>query len=250
MKRFKGVYAYKTDIGRVRITNEDQAAVLTNSLGEVLLIVCDGMGGQNKGDCASKLAIDYVKDSFLEKKTSFSSFLNKRWLGKAIKGANSLIYKEASSNSRYKDMGTTLVALLLSGEKMYLANVGDSRCYSFYNGKLEALSEDQTYVDYLYRTGKISKEATSSREDRHVLMNALGIYPSASFDLKVSRYCGESILLCSDGLYNNLPETEIRAILSTNDSASDKVDAFIIEANGNGGSDNIAIAYWEAIHND
>ncbi|HAS56021.1 MAG TPA: Stp1/IreP family PP2C-type Ser/Thr phosphatase [Firmicutes bacterium] len=250
MKRFKGVYAYKTDIGKVRIANEDQAAVLSNSLGEVLLIVCDGMGGQNKGDCASKLAIDYVKDSFLEKKTSFSTFLNRRWLSKAIKGANSIIYKTANSNPRYKDMGTTLVALLLSGEKMYLANVGDSRCYSFYNGKLTPLTEDQTYVDYLYRTGKISKEATSTREDRHVLMNALGIYPSASFDLKVSRYWGESILLCSDGLYNNLPDTEIRAILSTNDSASDKVDAFIIEANGNGGSDNIAIAYWEAIPND
>lgn len=250
MKRFKGVYAFKTDIGRVRISNEDQAMVLTNSLGEVLLIVCDGMGGQNKGDCASKLAIGYVRDAFLEKKTSFSMFLNRKWLSKAIKGANSLVYKEANSNPRYKDMGTTLVAVLLSGDKMYLANVGDSRCYSFYNGKLTALSEDQTYVDYLYRTGKISKEATSTREDRHVLMNALGVFPSASFDLKVRTYLGESLLLCSDGLYNNLPDIEIRAILSTTDSASEKVDSFIAEANGNGGSDNIAVAYWEALHND
>lgn len=250
MKRYKGVYAFKTDIGRVRISNEDQALVLTNSLGEVLLAVCDGMGGQNKGDCASKLAIGYLRDAFLEKKTSFSSFLNRRWLARAIKGANALVFKEANSNPRYKDMGTTMVAVLLSGDKMYLGNVGDSRCYSLYNGKLNLLSEDQTYVDYLYRTGKISKEATASREDRHVLMNALGVFPSASFDLKVSMYNGESILLCSDGLYNNLPDIEIRAIMSTNDSPSEKVDSFINEANGNGGSDNIAVAYWEALNND
>ena len=66
-KRYKGAISYRTDIGRVRINNEDQAAAAINSQGEVLLCVCDGMGGQNKGDYASKMAIDYVIDTFKER---------------------------------------------------------------------------------------------------------------------------------------------------------------------------------------
>ena len=248
-KSYKGIFAFKTDIGKVRITNEDQAMVVGNGHGEVLLCVCDGMGGQNKGDYASKMAITYVTQAFVEKKKT-SPHAMKGWLVKTVKKANAAIYREASSNPAYKDMGTTIVCVAVVENRLVIANIGDSRAYSFYGGRLGRLTEDQTYVDYLLRTGKIEESETATRTDRHVLMNAMGIYPSASLDSKILPYFGETILLCSDGLYNNLSEGEIRACLGTDDRPDQKVRSLIAEANANGGSDNIAVALWECIGND
>lgn len=243
--RYQGAFGSLTDVGKVRISNEDQAFAASNNLGEVMLLVCDGMGGQNKGDCASKLACDFIHDSF-QKKRKIPGFLLPFYVSNLLKKANSLIYSESQRSSRYEGMGTTCCLTLISGENLIVGNVGDSRCYCFDSGVLTQLSQDQTYVDYLYRTGKITKAQTTTRSDRHVLLNALGIYPSSSSEVKRLHYSGQSILLCSDGLYNNLPEAEIRAILATDDRVDEKIASLIEEANSNGGSDNIAVSYFEA----
>ncbi len=245
-KFYKGTFSAQTDVGKVRLSNEDRASVLVNSDGSVFLCVCDGMGGQNKGDYASTLAMNFLTQSFRNKRKT-GLLWSRIWLMRAIREANSLIFEEAFKNPLYKDMGTTCVCVYIQGRKMIIANLGDSRAYSFDDKGLIRLTNDQTYVDYLYRTGKISESEKETSPDRHVLMNALGIYPSASFDLTIKPYSGESILLCTDGLHNNVSEPEIRAVLSTNESAAQKVSSLIQEANGNGGSDNIGIAYWEAI---
>ena len=246
MKRYRGNYAAFTDRGRVRVNNEDQSGVATNENGDVLLVVCDGMGGQNKGDFASKMAIDTMMEAFEQRSRIL---FPKRFLTHAVRLANSRIFEAAEGNPHYEKMGTTLVAALLLRKKLYVVNVGDSRCYSYsrFQG-LKRLTCDQTYVDYLVRAGKIKQEETSTHPDRHVLMNALGTYPSASMDLFVYPYAGESLLLCSDGLYNNLSETEIRAVLGSDERPEKKARALIIDANGNGGSDNIAVSYWEVAH--
>lgn len=246
MKHYRGQYAAKTDRGKIRLSNEDQSAALTNERGDVLLVVCDGMGGQKKGDYASKAAIKSVTEAF----SSRSRILfPRRFLNREIKKANREIFARSESNSTYSGTGTTIVAALLIDDKLYLANIGDSRCYIYSKlGGMKCMTHDQTYVDYLERTGKIEKEEKRVHPDRHVLMNALGIYPSASMDVAVHSYHGESILLCSDGLYNNLSETEIRAILGTDERADEKVMNLIADANAAGGSDNIGIAYWEAFH--
>lgn len=245
MRSYKGAFASLTDVGKVRISNEDQAAALTNSEGEVFLLICDGMGGQNKGDCASKLARDFLVESFLNKR-AVPAFLLPFWISRSVKKANKLIYEQANANQTYKDMGTTCCLALISKSRLYVCNVGDSRAYWLHEGELSQLTQDQTYVDYLYRTGKISKDETSKRPDRHVLLNALGIYPSSSSDIRVYRYQGEKVLLCSDGLYNNLEIEEMRAILLGEERPDEKVASLIEEANASGGSDNIAVAYFEA----
>ncbi len=247
--KYKGHFASRTDMGRVRISNEDQAFVLTNYNGDVLMVVCDGMGGQNKGDYASKMALDYLVESF-QKKRKTPAFLTRTWLLRVIKEANSMIYNEAMKHRTYRDMGTTCVAAVIQGNKIILANIGDSRAYRFDEQGLARLTEDQTYVDYLYRSGQIKARERDTSPERHVLMNALGIFPSASCDLVVKPYFGESILLCSDGLYNNVSEAEIRAVLSTDERPDQKVASLIAEANANGGSDNIAIAIWECEKHD
>ena len=251
MVKRKGIFAFQKDIGRVRVTNEDQCAVALNNYGDVFLCVCDGMGGQNKGDYASKVAIDSMMEDFRAMPWT-PTFLLKNFLGRCYKKANSIIYQEATKNPAYRDMGTTCVTAFIRGDKILVGNAGDSRAYSYSKEtlRLKRLTEDQTYVDYLYRTGKIQESEMSSRADRHVLMNAMGIFPSASFDIKTFAYEGESILLCSDGLYNNLSEAEIKAVLASSDRVDEKASFLISEANANGGSDNIAVALWEVLPHD
>lgn len=243
--RIKGRFAYRIDVGRVRVSNEDQAIVLTNADGDVLLLVCDGMGGHNKGDFASRAAISVISEAFKAKAKFGNAYFAKRWLMRQIRNANNEIYDAAYANDAYKDMGTTLVAVLIIEERIIVANIGDSRAYAVRPDGLERLTEDQTYVDYLYRTGKISKEEIVTHPKRHVLMNALGIYPSLTLDVSSDPYIGYSILLCSDGLYNNISEQEMHAILLTEERPEQKVETLIKVANSNGGSDNIAVAYWE-----
>jgi protein phosphatase len=232
------------------VSNEDQATVITNSEGDILMLVCDGMGGHNKGDFASRTAISVLSEAFKNKPKFIHPFFAKRWLSNQIRYANNEIYNAAYSNQAYKDMGTTLVAALIIEDRIIVANIGDSRAYAVRYNALERLTEDQTYVDYLYRTGKITKEEISTHPKRHVLMNALGIYPSLTMDIKSIPYVGFSIMLCSDGLYNNISEQEIHAILTTEERPEQKVETLIKVANLNGGSDNIAVAYWEVMKND
>ena len=123
----------------------------------------------------------------------------------------------------------------------------DSRCYSLSKKEFKQLSEDETYAYYLYNSGQISKEEIKTHPKRHVLINAIGIYPSLSVDIKIFKYNKESILLCSDGLYNNVNEPDIENILRTDDSTEVKVNSLINVANFNGGSDNISVALWECL---
>ena len=248
MKKYlTGRFSYRTDIGKVRVSNEDQAIALTNASGNVLLIVCDGMGGQNKGDLASSLALHTIVTSFKDRKGFLNTYFAKLWVGSAIREANRSIYEQAQSNPNYRGMGTTITLLLIIKDIAILGHVGDSRCYFLKNRHdLVQMSEDQTYVAYLLRTQQITPEEALTHPKRHVLMNALGVYPSASIDIKSFPYLNETILLCSDGLYNNVPIDDIASVIKGNDSVEQKVNELIAIGNKNGGSDNIAVVLWEA----
>ena len=241
-----GRYASKTDIGKVRLNNEDRTAALTNSRGNILLIVCDGMGGANKGDLASSIAVEVISQAFQEKDRFGSKFFAKRWVANTIRQANSEIFRQASHNQKYQGMGTTITLVLIVNDYMVVAQAGDSRAYSFRNRNLTQITEDQTYVQYLYRIGEITKEEIETHPKRHVLMNALGIYPSLDLEIKVHPYLGDTILLCSDGLYNNVAEKDLLSIMKGSDTPDQKVNELVSLANANGGSDNIAVVIWEA----
>lgn len=241
-----GTYAFGTDIGKVRLSNEDRANALTNTKGNILLLVCDGMGGANKGDYASSIAIKMLSDSFIEKQKFLSRFSAMKWVMDTIKKANSAIYNESQKNNLYEGMGTTLTLILILQNYMISAQIGDSRAYVMHNDELVQITEDQTYVAYLYRTGKIKKEEMLTHPKRHVLTNALGVYPSLNVDMKTTGYTNENILVCSDGLYNNVDEKSIGTILKSDDSTEQKVNELISLSNANGGSDNIAVVIWEA----
>lgn len=248
MKKYlTGRFSYRTDVGKVRLTNEDQAVALTNASGNVLLVVCDGMGGQKKGELASSLAVNTIVSAFKQRKGFLNAYFARGWLNKTIREANKAIYEQAQSNPNYHGMGTTVTVLLIIKDIAIMANAGDSRCYFLKNHHdLVQVSEDQTYVAYLIRTGQITPEEALTHPKRHVLMNALGVYPSASVEIKTMPYLNEIVLLCSDGLYNNVSHDDISAIVKGNDSVEQKVNELIAVANKNGGSDNIAVVLWEA----
>ena len=247
-KQYSGTYAFRTDQGLVRHNNEDQALVLTNGEGEVLLLVCDGMGGANKGDLASRMAIEIMTESFQAKKASTSKLKNRHWIMRSIRRANSLVYSRSQEDPLCNGMGTTIVCVLLVEDKIYLANLGDSRAYLDDGKTIRQISEDQTYAHYLEKTGQITKEEALSHPERHVLMNALGIFPSLALSISILPYQGEKILCCTDGLYNQVSDEAIHAILSTDERADQKVASLIGTANAGGGSDNSGVAYWECIN--
>ena len=165
---------------------------------------------------------------------------------KELKKANKEVNLLGSSKLEYLDMGTTLCLVAIRKDKTLLCNVGDSRCYILINGQLCQVSEDQTYVQFLYKTGKIKKEEMDTHPKRHVLMNALGTYPSLSVATTEITNAYDAILLCSDGLYNMLSDQEIEDVLNIETlSTSDKIDLLISRANKKGGKDNIAIVLME-----
>ena len=241
-----GNYVTKSDIGKIRLTNEDRIGTFTNTRGNILMVVCDGMGGQNKGEYAAEIALRTLNESFMEKSHFLTRFSARRWLLRAVIKANKAIFDESEKRPNYHGMGTTLTVALILNNYLLVGQIGDSRAYILRNRQLIQLTEDQTYVGYLYRTGKITLEETKTHPQRHVLMNALGILPSIELDMKFYPYNNESVLVCSDGLYNNVEEKDILSILKSNDSTEQKVNELISLANANGGSDNIAVGLWEA----
>lgn len=241
-----GNFACKTDIGKVRMTNEDRAGAYTNAKGNILLIVCDGMGGQKKGEYAAQIALDVISESFLRKQKFLNSLSARNWLFSVVREANRKIYEEATRNEQYNNMGTTLSLALIYKSTFFTVQVGDSRVYELRNHQLEQLTDDQTYVNYLYKTGKIKKEEMATHPKRHVLINALGMFPSVEFEFKVYPYLNSTLLVCSDGLYNNVSDQEILSVLRSKDATNQKTNELITIANANGGSDNIAVAIWEA----
>lgn len=247
-RKFNGHFSSACDIGKVRKTNEDEVKGLINQNGNVLLVVCDGIGGVKNGGYASKLAMSTLVSDFSSKKGFFSFVDGYAWLLKEGKKVNKLIFDYQAMNPDFHGIGTTLVCVLIIKNKFILLNVGDSRCYLLQNQKLSQITEDQTYVNYLLKSGLITKEEALTHPKRHYLTNCVGMNPSFSCDIKVFDYKGESIMLCSDGLYNNVSFNDLEANLNTSYSCDEKVRNLVDIANNNGGSDNISIILWECFN--
>ena len=242
-----GKYYCLTDKGKVRKINEDSATAVTNPFGNVLLIVADGMGGANKGEVASSNLVQHIVNSFLSLEDEFKNEkAMSKWAYKVIKEANALIYQKAESSPIFKGMGTTLSLALLVKDKLLTAQVGDSRVYLLRDNGLEQVTVDQTYVNYLINVKKMPKAIASTHPRRHELTNAVGTKIRLNVDINVFEYHGERILVCSDGLYNNVPVNDMASIIRGNDSLDKKANQLIAFGNFNGGSDNMALVLWES----
>ena len=246
----KGRFGSKTDIGLVRASNEDKALSLIDADGNVLLVVCDGMGGYMKGDFASKIATDVLSAGFVSKKKWLFPFQVSNWISKVIKSINYSVYTEATDSENFKGMGTTLVMAIFFKDNIYIANIGDSRCYMLQDETVEQLTRDQTYVQYLLSHNKISEDEKLTSKDRHALMNFIGKNKNVDYEYKVVKNERKTILLCSDGLYNNASDKQIFSALNSDERLDQKISTLIGIAKANGGTDNIAVSMWEPYKND
>ena len=246
----KGRFGCKTDIGLVRASNEDKALSIIDADGNILLCVCDGMGGYMKGDFASKIATDIITAAFSSKKKWVFSFQVSNWISKVVKSINYSVYNESMDAENFKGMGTTLVMAIFFKDNIYIANIGDSRCYMLGEDKVVQLTRDQTYVEYLLSHNKITADEKLTSKDRHALMNFIGKDKTVDFEYKVVKNERKTILLCSDGLYNNASDKQIFSALNSDERLDQKISTLIGIAKANGGTDNIAVSMWEPYKND
>lgn len=222
-----------TLVGQVRKANEDNYLVTDH-----LVAVADGMGGHAAGEVASALAVEVL--------SGVATSHDIRVVTDAVIEANSQIFLRSVSGSSERGMGTTLcVAAVVAdgdGEGLAILNVGDSRVYLLANDELHQLSEDHSLVESMVRAGTLTEAQAAVHPQRNVITRALGVDGDTAVDAWMLRPAdGDRLLLCSDGLYNELSNQVIQEILSTSATPDRAADELSILANESGGRDNITV---------
>lgn len=268
--QFALMAASGTHPGQIRTVNQDSvlALVRERDLGESLglFIVADGMGGHKAGEVASQLAVDSIKanlDWMLEqddagatilspsqdssKESPFSNEHMKRRLQMAVEDANRVIYEYAVEHpNEAGNLGCTVTCAMVSGNKAFIANVGDSRAYRWRQGELKRLTEDHSYVWQLVNEGYIEEEEIFDHPQRNVVTRALGNQPQVKVDIARRKLeLGDRLLLCSDGMWEMIRDPHEIATILEIEPLEKAVSRLIDAANGYGGYDNIGIVVVE-----
>jgi PPM family protein phosphatase len=234
-------FAAATDVGMQRKNNEDANVVIEEAS---FCAVADGMGGHLGGEIASHIAIETLQAAFKGRNGTSNERKDAELLSKSIKNANKEIYRRGNADATLRNMGTTIVACVLSGEFVVTANVGDSRIYRLRDGEFSQVTEDHSWVGELRKKNLISAEDARTHPLKNIITRALGMEPAVEVDVKWEKAKpGDVYLLCSDGLTDLVPDDEIRAILSKHgkDLAAACKD-LIAAANSAGGTDNITVS--------
>ena len=239
----------RTDVGRRRKVNEDSLLVAPESH---LYAVCDGMGGHNAGEVASRMAVEalaaFVERSGVEKEITWPwgldanlSFEANR-LKTAIRLANSQVFQSADSDEELTGMGTTVVAALVSGNTMTLGSAGDSRCYLVRDQQLQQLTQDDSWVSAALGEGILNSDDVERHPLRNVITKAVGARDSIDLEvIEQTLQAGDVALLCSDGLHGMVNDDEIARILVSGSGSLEEVTASLVDAaNEAGGRDNVS----------
>lgn len=232
MTKFRTVS--RTDIGRVRENNED--AVATSHR---LAAVADGMGGHPGGELASAVAIALMQAAFTGRSLDE--------LEAAVRAANRAIWDRA--RAELEGMGTTICAAGLTDDgSLAVVNVGDSRAYVFRNGSLTQLTRDHSVTAEAVRRGELTEEEALDHPHRSVLTRALGVAPDVELDSAAHPAVqGDRVVLCTDGLFNEVPSDEIASLLTTTADIQATADGLIELAISRGGRDNISVVVAEIL---
>ncbi len=245
----------KTERGCVREDNED-LILLDPGLG--LFVLCDGMGGRQRGDVAAELATTairfYVNASRDRSDVSwpfgyaFELSLDANRLATAIRLANRQVWRRAEQALECAGMGTTVAAALWNEGRIIMANVGDSRAYLFRGGALTQLTVDDTIIASMIQRGLISPADTASHPLRNVVTQAAGAKESIDVHVREEVLVpGDRLLLCSDGLYAVVGEASIMSILAEGQDGAWTVERLISEALTAGAPDNVSVVLLQEL---
>ncbi|HIT52440.1 MAG TPA: Stp1/IreP family PP2C-type Ser/Thr phosphatase [Candidatus Fimivicinus intestinavium] len=232
----------KTDIGRVRDSNQDSYAAGELPGGVAWAVVCDGMGGAAGGNVASSTAVKMISQQITAQyRDGMSGNSIRNMLASAVAAANVSIFDLARSNPELHGMGTTVVAAILSDHMARVAHVGDSRAYKISAQGLLQMTRDHSVVQELVETGRLTPDEAKAHPRKNIITRALGVDETVDIDFCEDRMEPDDVLLlCTDGLTNYLETDEIFQIAKSSgyyESAQQMVDL----ANQHGGGDNITV---------
>ncbi len=237
-----------THVGMKRNHNEDSLLLFPE---ERLFVVADGMGGHSSGEVASKIAVDELAEFFkltgqdqdltwpfkMDKTRNY----DENRLATAIKVANTRIFERASTDQKYKGMGTTIVSVYFSKEALVcIGHVGDSRVYFFREGALKQITEDHSLLNDYLKAKKLTPEEIDAFPHKNVIVRALGMKDQVQVDIaRLEPREGDIFLLCSDGLSGMVSDEQITEILLQQSDLDKACQTLIDAANANGGNDNV-----------
>jgi protein phosphatase len=233
-----------TDIGRVRKINQDLPLEGMN-----LYAVADGMGGHVGGEVAAQVAVEALNRAFSREPT-------KAGLEEAFSEANSAVWQESQDHIELRGMGTTLTAVALVGgadghDTLALANVGDSRAYLYSDEQIVQVTADHSLAEERVRHGEMTEEEAAVHPQRHILTRVLGVASEVEADMwELKLRSGDRLVLCSDGLSNELTQEELAEVLATVPDPDEAAHRLVDIANEHGGSDNITVVVVDVIIGD
>jgi serine/threonine protein phosphatase PrpC len=243
-----------THVGMKRNHNEDNFLMLPD---ERLFVVADGMGGHSSGEIASKIAVDELaeffrmtakdQDATWPYKMDKTRNYDENRLATGIKLANVRIYERASSEQKFRGMGTTIVSIHFNQTYAYVAHVGDSRVYFFRAGMLKQITEDHSLLNDYLKAKKLTPEEIEAFPHKNVIVRALGMKDTVQVDVsRVEPQDGDIFLLCSDGLSGMVSDPAIAEVLTRQRDLTAACTQLIDLANANGGNDNVTcvLARW------
>lgn len=223
-------FGSRTDIGCLRDHNEDSLIVAPP-----LFAVADGMGGHAAGEVASEIAVNVLAERA-------PAHPDSETLGQAVEEANRAIIRAAHEGRGREGMGTTMTAAMLEGERLIIAQVGDSRAYLLHQGKIQQLTRDHSLMADMIEAGQLTPEEARSHPNRSVITRALGSDPHTQPDLyEINVETGDRLLVCSDGLSGMLRDQDIEATLARVHDPQRCASQLVNEAIAAGGHDNITV---------
>lgn len=237
--------AAATDVGCQRENNED-SYIYWEPREEAefqrkgrLAVVADGMGGHEGGQEASRIASEAIQQSY----AADSGGGPQAALVTGFQQAHEKVIRYAAEHLQLRGMGTTATAIALTGKQLFFAHIGDSRLYRVHGQQISRLTRDHSYVGRLFENGVISAEEAEVHPQRHILTAALGTGPEIPPDTSeqpITLEAGDSLLLCTDGLWGVVADPDIRQIVAGN-SVGDACHQLIERAKQRGGPDNITV---------
>jgi len=232
-----------TDVGKRRETNEDDFLL---EPGRGVYAVADGMGGHAAGEIASRLAIETLQEVLQRNDTAAERMSVEdaaEWLRGAVVEANRRICDSIRLHEERRGMGTTVVALVHSGEDAVVGHVGDSRLYLLRGGELVRMTSDHSWVNEQVKLGLMNDDTAQRHPMRNIVTRALGSRPDVLVDLTSMQVRpGDVFLLCSDGLNTMLADEQIHALLLAHRHDPEAAcRALVVETNRHGGEDNVTV---------
>ncbi len=223
----KSFFGSRTEVGHVREHNEDSLVVTPP-----LFAVADGMGGHEAGEVASEIAINALAELAPASPDGDA-------LARAVTAANLEVIKAPGKGIGREGMGTTLTAAILEGERLVIAQVGDSRAYLLHQGRLQQLTRDHSLMADMIEAGQLTEAEARVHPNRSVITRAIGSDPHMQPDIyELNVETGDRILLCSDGITTMLEDPQIARIMGSSETAQECADNLVAAALDAGGYDN------------